>query len=100
MRQLPKQVSIGGKWISVRLVADMESWGEYHHDLKQIWISSKCLSKSSLIRETMRHEMLHAALSISGVGFMETYSEEAVVRCMDEIFFPAFDKFLKQITPQ
>ena len=35
---------------------------------------------------------LGAAFGISGVAFAEHIDEESVVRCMDEIFFPCWDK--------
>jgi len=31
-------------------------------------------------------------LLLSGVGWMEKYDQESVVRCMEEIFFPSWDK--------
>jgi hypothetical protein len=41
--------------------------------------------------------MMEASLLLSGVGFLESYEQEAVVRCMEEIFFPAWAQFLKRI---
>ena len=35
--------------------------------------------------------MVHAALRIGGVAFSEYMEEESVVRCMDDLFFPAWD---------
>ena len=40
--------------------------------------------------------MMEASLLISGVGWLENYDQEAVVRCMEEIFFPAWESFLKK----
>jgi hypothetical protein len=45
---------------------------------------------------TLRHEMVHAALAIGGVAFSESMEEEAIVRCMDELFFPAWDRVAKR----
>lgn len=92
----PKQVKIGGREIRV-VVESMDEWGTYCHDTATITLSPKTLSKSSILRETLRHEMLHAALQISGVGFMERYDEEPIVRCMDKIFWPAWDRVRKQL---
>lgn len=91
MRPVPKSVTIGGKRIRIRVVPDMEDWGQYHHDLAEIHISARSTEKLSSLKSTLRHEIMHAALSISGVGFMTEFSEEATVRCFDEIFFPAWD---------
>lgn len=46
--------------------------------------------------QTLRHELMEASLCISGVGFCETFEQEAVVRCMDEVFFPAWDRLNKR----
>jgi hypothetical protein len=40
---------------------------------------------------------MEASLCISGVGFCETFEQEAVVRCMDEVFFPAYERLLKRL---
>ena len=53
--------------------------------------------RDKTLLNTIRHEMMEASLLLSGVGFLETYEQEAVVRCMEEIFFPAWAQFLKRI---
>jgi len=80
--------------INFRDLGDDECYGLYSHRRKRITID-KSLKGKELI-DTIRHEMLHAALGISGLAFCESYEEEAIVRCMDEIFFPAWDRFLKR----
>ena len=80
--------------INFRDLGDDECYGLYSHRRKLITID-KSLKDKELIN-TIRHEMLHAALGISGLAFCESYEEEAIVRCMDEIFFPAWDRFLKR----
>ena len=77
---------------------DLEEWGSYHHDLGEIWLATRALDKASTLRETLRHEIMHAALNISGVAFMEGFQEEAVVRCFEDIFFPAWHKLLPKLT--
>ena len=52
--------------------------------------------KGKVLLETIRHEMMEASLLLSGVGWLESYEQEAVVRCMEEIFFPAWERFLKR----
>ena len=105
MRPIPASIRIGGKRVRIRVVTDMDAWGEYHHDLAEIRLSNRALSKASIVRETLRHEVMHAAMNIAGISYMEEFSEEAVVRCMDEIFFPCWDKLSahlnhpKQTTP-
>lgn len=99
MRKLPHSISIGGRRVSIRVVPDLEAWGEYRHDAAEIAIAAKTLKDEKILSETMRHEVMHAALDISGVGFIEGFPEEAVVRCFESIFFPAWENFLPKLKP-
>ncbi len=96
MDNVPKSVTMAGVRVRInfRDLGDDECYGLYSHRRKRITID-KSLKGKELI-DTIRHEMLHAALGISGLAFCESYEEEAIVRCMDEIFFPAWDRFLKR----
>ena len=96
--ELPKTVTVAGKRIKLEVLplsGEEPPYGLYFHDKKLIQINSNLRHKCLL--ETIRHEMMEASLLISGVGFLETYEQEAVVRCMEEIFFPAWALFLKRI---
>ena len=98
--KIPRSVTIAG--VSVKIIReDLRDednlpkgyFGYYSHERRVIAID-KSLSPS-VARDTIRHEMVHAALSYSGLTSLEHFEEEAIVRCMDEIFFPAWDRFLK-----
>ena len=95
----PKTVNIAGR--RIRLVVepfkgiDSDTFGEYFHDDKLIQINTGLSDKDAL--ETLRHEMMVASLLLSGVGYSERYEQEAVVRCMEEIFFPAWETIKKRI---
>lgn len=96
--QLPKTLSIAGQRIKLELVpfnGDSPDFGMYLHDKKTIEINKNIKGKTLL--HTIRHEMMEASLLISGVGWLENYDQEAVVRCMEEIFFPAWESFNKKI---
>ena len=93
----PKKVTIGGVSLRIVIVPNMEDWGQYHADDKQISISSRALSNKKLFRETLRHEMLHAALEIGGISYLKNIPEEPIVRCMDNIFFLAWGKIRDQL---
>jgi len=67
----PKSITIGGRVIAIRVDPEMEHWGEYRADAAEIVLSSKTLLKASSLRETLRHEMLHAALDISGLSYLK-----------------------------
>jgi len=91
-RKLPTSVMIGGiRFAIVCQKIDEGDYGRMIFDERRIVINTICLAKASLLRETLRHEILHAALHVSGVSFLERYDEEALVRAMDHIFFPAWD---------
>jgi hypothetical protein len=70
---------------------DEGDYGRMIFDQRKIVINTVCLAKASLLRETLRHEILHAALHVSGVSFLERYDEEALVRAIDHIFHPAWE---------
>jgi len=94
---LPISVEIGGVTIAIR-IEKLEAYGEYHGDEHEIVLSSRCLDKHSLMRETLRHEMLHAAFDICGISYLERFEEESVTRCIENVFFPAWEKVHHQIT--
>ena len=94
----PKEIQIGGRTITIRIDPKLEAWGEYHGDDAEIVLASRTLDKQSTLRETLRHEMLHAALDISGLSYLERFEEEAVVRCVSNLFFDAWDVVRKQLT--
>ena len=97
--KFPKTVTIAGRRIKLVVEEfkgiDSDTFGEYFHDDKLIQINTGLDDKVAL--EPLRHEMMEAALLISGVGFSERYEQEAVVRCMEEIFFPAWETILKRL---
>jgi hypothetical protein len=39
--------------------------------------------------------MLHAALYVAGVAFMDDYQDEPIVRAIENLFFPAWEKTLR-----
>lgn len=92
----PKSVTMAGIRIKVRVVRDMIDWGGYDNDKKEITLSRKCLQDVAQLKTTLRHELTHAALHIGGVSFMEIYDEEPIVRCLDDIFFPCWDRLQKK----
>lgn len=85
-------ITIGGKKLSI-IWADIEEFGTYCHDSACIALSSSLKGDAMTAMDTLRHELMHAALAISGVGFGITQEqEEQIVRCMESIFFPAWDQ--------
>jgi hypothetical protein len=97
--KFPKTVTIAGKRIKLIVEefkgADSDTFGEYFHDDKLIQINAGLTDEESLT--TLRHEMMEASLFISGLAWTERFEQEAIVRCMEEIFFPAWETILKRI---
>jgi len=75
-------------------LSDEDYFGSYLHDKKTIIIHSKLTAKKT--KETMWHEMVHAWLACSGLGAAMEGLEEALVVSSDEIFYPAWERFLKR----
>ena len=94
---VPKTIRIAGQTVHIKTedLSDDDLYGYYSHDRKVI-VLSKDLKESRLLN-TLRHELMEASLCISGVGFCETFEQEAVVRCMDEVFFPAYERLRKRL---
>ena len=61
----------------------------FFHDDKLIQLNTGLSDKTKI--DTLRHEMMEASLLISGVGFSDNYEQEAIIRCMEEIFFPSWE---------
>jgi len=99
MKKIPTHCYIGGiKFRIIVALIDGGDFGRMVFDEKKILISTLCLAKASLMRETLRHEVLHASLHVSGVSFSERYDEENIVRAMDHIFFPCWEKLHAKLT--
>ena len=95
----PTVINVGGRVITIRIDPCLESWGEYHADEQEIVLAARTLEKQSTLRETLRHEILHVSLDVAGLSHLTVYQEEAIVRCIDNIFHPAWDKVRKQLSP-
>ena len=93
MARLPIQrVVIGGHPVPLMLDATQSEYGVCHFDPKRITFSGACSDDPKLFWSTLRHEMQHMALMIGGPAWSMTDGEnESVIRCMDELFFPAWE---------
>lgn len=98
MDKLPtlQSVTVGGVRLKV-VVVTSEDWGGYRHDDRVIEVSERASRSRKVFLETLRHEMVHAALQIGGPVFSERYDEECVVRCLETIFFPAWERLQKRL---
>jgi len=90
-----KSVMIAGQRIKIQKAELEDCYGQYLHEKRIIQLHNK-LPEHEII-PTLRHEMLHAAFHIAGISFCENFEEEACVRCIDEVFFPAYERILKRL---
>lgn len=72
-------------------------YGQYLPDQREILIDREVSKDPRKFKETLRHEMVEAALCISGVYWSEIYEQEPVVRALDEIFWPAWERIEDQL---
>lgn len=87
-----KSVLIAGHRIPVTVKELADCYGQYLPDSRSIEIDRNTVKDKKLLRETLRHEMVEAALFLSGVAYSNTYDQEPIVRALDEIFWPAWDR--------
>ena len=88
---IPKVIWVGGTRIRVQ-VKEMDGlYGQFLYDKMRIELNEELLADPREMRDTLRHEMVEAALLISGVGWSERYEQESVVRALDNIFWPAWE---------
>ena len=88
---------MGGRKIAVRVDSEIDDYGQYHSGERKILISAKIMENPKEVRETLRHEMMHAALDMAGISYMKAYEEESIIRAFDSLFFPAWEIVEKQL---
>jgi len=96
--RLPRSIDVAGSRVQIRVTPLVDTYGQFTFDDRLIEIDRDHLRddpKSAL--NTLRHEVMEAALLLSGVGFMEKYDQEPVVRAMEQVFFPAWEKLLSKV---
>ncbi len=91
----PKTIDVAGRRLRLHFAELGDTYGQYAHDSKTIEVHAGITDHEKLL--TIRHELMEASLLLSGVGFSEAYEQEPIVRCMEEIFFPAWDLFQKRL---
>lgn len=88
--KVPTSVTIAGVEVGIKRTRSKHLWGWYDEEQKTIWLHRN-FDTMERFKDTLRHEMMEASLFISGVAYQTLYDQEPVVRCMENIFFPAWD---------
>ena len=83
-------IMICGKKVTIERIDNYRSvhglYGTFH--LSELSIKVDAELKGKMLFETLAHEMIHATLAISGVGFLLTNDiEEAIVRALEHSLF-------------
>lgn len=92
-RRLPRSADVAGVRVAIRIRDIEDAFGQYWPTENVIEIDRAHLSEDpDGAWLTLRHELMEASLFLSGVGYMEKYDQEPVVRAMEQIFFPAWDR--------
>ena len=88
---------IGGHRIRIEVADVGDDWGRSDFEGRVISVSVKACGTKKNLRETLRHEMMHIALSCGGVTWAEKWDEELVVRCLENLFWPAWDRMERSL---
>lgn len=90
MEGIPRTVMIGGRRWKVAWDDLGDDWGQCDGDERKITLCLMRIRTIDQARETLAHEMTHAALSMGGLSqVLGPETEEAVVRCLDNLLWPA-----------
>ena len=96
--KLPRAIEIAGCRVAIRVSDLVDTYGQFTFDDRLIEIDRVHLKDDPAgALETLRHEMMEAALLLTGVGFMEKYDQEPVVRAMEQAFFPSWERLLAKL---
>ena len=88
---------MAGQTVKIRLkdLSDHDEWGYWVAEKRMIVIHGSLTPRK--FKETLRHEMIHAALHLCGVAWCERMEEEALVRCLDEVFWPSWERVERRL---
>jgi len=87
--KLPQFISIGSHQIELVIDDSLSEYGQFDQDRMEIRLRPMPARQTV---ETIRHEMVHAALAIGGISYSDKYCEESIVRCLDFLFWPAYHR--------
>jgi hypothetical protein len=92
---IPKQIQVGGLRVKINIIENLEDFGNFSLDDLTINLRKGDIK---VMLDTLRHELMHAAFAIGGIGHCKPFEEveEGVVRCLDHLFFPSWNRLLQQ----
>ena len=81
--------------IRIKDLSDHDEWGYWVAEKRMIVIHGSLTPRK--FKETLRHEMVHAAWHLCGVAWCERMEEEALCRCLDEVFWPSWERVERRL---
>ena len=87
-----KSRRMAGQTVKIRRkdLSDHDEWGYWVAEKRMIVVHTPLTPRK--FKETLRHEMIHAALHLCGVAWCERMEEEGLVRCLDEVCWPSWER--------
>ena len=95
--KIPKPITLAGVRLKIarRDLSEAECYGHWMEDKRQITLCTSI--KGKVLRDTLRHELLHATWSLSGVGHaVGDFPDESAVRAMEVLFLPKWERMLRK----
>ena len=92
-----KSIRMAGQTVKLRRkdLSDHDEWGYWVAEKRMIVVHTPLTPKK--FKETLRHEMVHAAWHFCGVTWCEGHEEEALNRCLDEVFWPSWERVERRL---
>lgn len=89
-----KSIQIGGENFKI-VYKEMEDFGFLNFDKREITIKKGMCPEET--RRTIFHESIHATLAMAGMDHLidDPCKEEAIVRSLDNIFYPTAKKIFE-----
>lgn len=102
MPPLPlKSIKVAGHTVKLKADPKLDDYGQCSGDGMVISVGTHAFDAPKDFKETVRHELAHSALSLSGISYaLPDGMEEAIVRCLDNILYPALDELEAKLKKQ
>lgn len=97
--KLPRSAVVAG--VTIKIVQkdlDVEEcFGYWDYDKRTIFLGKSL--RPAVLTATLRHELLHASLDLSGISFAKDFQQldEPVVRAIETHFLPSWERMKKRL---
>lgn len=92
--KLPRSIEVAGQKITVHETRLDGLWGQFIQDKRELHLDIEAFKDQEQADATFFHELVHASIRLSGLNeVMEDALEEAIVRNLEQILWPAVKKW-------